>query len=335
LKRLGLALCLLQTALYVVGLGAAYVPAAQWWWPAVVTLAFPWLLAIQVLLAVAVTPLRRVWPLWVVLLGVGLLRLPAYITWHPARSGPLKVMSMNANYFGALDAGSVRENVLQAQSVLRKFQPDILCGQDYTTDSEVNNTLIHEFLGSELRLQHRTYATPSLWTYSHEPISAYRGASFPESDNSFCYSDTILGGRPVRVFNVHLQSYQFGSALPGPRRSLPRRVLRRLRTGLQMRSEQADLVAAFVQESPHPVILCGDFNDVPSSYVFRRLSAGLRDGFRRAGKGVAVTYKGPLPGLRIDYILCSPELEFTRYEHVDGPAFTDHRWVYAELRWRS
>lgn len=334
LKRGALAACLLHTCLYLVALAAAYVPAAQVWWPAMVTLAFPWILVMQLCLVLALPVLRRGWPVWLLMLAPGLWRLPSYLAWNRSAAGPLKVLSMNANYFGALDGGAVRDKVLQAQTLLGQLHPDILCGQDYTSDGHANNELVHQFVRSEMGLPHRTYATPSLWTYSREPIAGYRGASFPESYNSFCYVDTLLGGRPVRVFNVHLQSYQFGSAVPGPRRSLPLRVLRRLRSGLRMRSEQADIVAEFLRESPHPVVLCGDFNDVPSSYVYRKLSAGLQDGFRAAGRGLAVTYKGPLPGLRIDYILCSPELEFTRYEHVDGPPYMDHRWVYAELRWR-
>lgn len=332
-----MALCLCQTALYLTALLAAFVPPALFWWPAAVTLGFPFLLAGQVVAVLLLVRMasgkRAAWAFWLLLVP-GMLRMGAYAGWHGQRSGPLRVLSMNANYFGALDSGLVHDKIVQAQDRLRGLQPDVLCGQDYTTDSEPNNDFIHQFVRAELGVKHRVYCTPSLWTYSRQPISEYRGAFFPDSDNSFCYVDTTLDNKPVRVFNLHLQSYQFGAAIAGPRRSLPARAARRLRNGLQMRSQQVDIVAAFIRSSPHPVIVCGDFNDVPSSYAYSRLSSGLQDGFSAAGKGVAVTYRGPLPGLRIDYILCSPELVFTNYQHLDGPDYMDHRWVYAELRWR-
>mgnify|MGYP000267215571 FL=1 len=54
------------------------------------------------------------------------------------------------------------------------------------------------------------------------------------------------------------------------------------------RNRQADLLANAIAESPYPVIVCGDFNDTPASYVYRKISRSLQDCFLQAGR----TWKG-------------------------------------------
>jgi endonuclease/exonuclease/phosphatase (EEP) superfamily protein YafD len=55
--------------------------------------------------------------------------------------------------------------------------------------------------------------------------------------------------------------------------------------------------------SPHPVVFCGDINDVPMSYGYHMLRKGRQDAFRESGRGRGGTYVGALPSLRIDHIL--------------------------------
>jgi endonuclease/exonuclease/phosphatase family metal-dependent hydrolase len=72
-----------------------------------------------------------------------------------------------------------------------------------------------------------------------------------------------------------------------------------------MRARQAEILREHIAASPHPVIVCGDFNDTPLSYSYRLMSKGLKDSFMEKGWGLGTTYAGALPALRIDYILCS------------------------------
>ena len=69
--------------------------------------------------------------------------------------------------------------------------------------------------------------------------------------------------------------------------------------------------------SPYPIILCGDFNDTPTSYTYKQLSEGLNDSFSNAGLGIGQTYNGKFPTLRIDYILHSPEFELNSFKTTD------------------
>jgi endonuclease/exonuclease/phosphatase (EEP) superfamily protein YafD len=75
--------------------------------------------------------------------------------------------------------------------------------------------------------------------------------------------------------------------------------------------------------SPYPIILCGDFNDTPTSFTYKQLSEGLNDSFANAGLGIGQTYNGKFPALRIDYILYSPELEIVNFK-TSEVSLSDH-----------
>ncbi len=297
--------------------------SAQASWPlALLTIGFPWFY----LLALTGLARRRFFSL--LGLGLGLIHIGSFLNWHPQRPGTFRILSMNCRYFEAASVGraKVRQNIESCKPLLESMHPDAICSQDFSTSTGVENTQIEDFIKGPLGLSHDLYKVPSMATFTKTPIQRHQGTIFPSTYNCYCSADCELGGRVVRVYNLHLESYALGS---------PRNALRRLPEGIQMRSEQAEIVARDVATSPYPVILCGDFNDVPTSYVYRRVLGSLQDGFRKAGRGLSFTYQGPLPGLRIDYIFCSSELEFTGYRSVNAGDFFDHRWVLADLRWRN
>ncbi|HSI91383.1 MAG TPA: endonuclease/exonuclease/phosphatase family protein, partial [Adhaeribacter sp.] len=126
------------------------------------------------------------------------------------------------------------------------------------------------------------------------------------------FTDLKVNGDTIRVYNAHFQSnrlrredYEF---LGNPREEkekwlASKNILNRLKTGTIKRSNQVDVVASHIAASPYPVIICGDFNDPPSSYTYNRLRANLKDAFVESGRGFGNTYNGLIPLLRIDYIL--------------------------------
>jgi endonuclease/exonuclease/phosphatase (EEP) superfamily protein YafD len=98
----------------------------------------------------------------------------------------------------------------------------------------------------------------------------------------------------------------------------------------KLRATQAETLSELIAQSPYPVLLAGDLNAVPQSYVYRRAGKGLKDTFRERGWGLGVTYVGYLPGLRIDYIFASGD--FNVLDHRRGPRdFSDHRPVSSRL----
>ena len=96
--------------------------------------------------------------------------------------------------------------------------------------------------------------------------------------------------------------------------------------GMVNRAIQADIVAKEIAQSPHPVILCGDFNDVPYSYVYNLMKGELVDGFKECGQGWMYTMRGK-KRVRIDYIFHDKSLTGISYKREDL-SYSDHYPVF-------
>ncbi len=96
------------------------------------------------------------------------------------------------------------------------------------------------------------------------------------------------------------------------------------------RSRQVNVLAEHIEGCKHKVIVTGDFNDTPISYTYNRLTRKLSDSFKDAGKGIGSTYRGPLLGLRIDYVLHSAGLSAREYKTSDAGA-SDHHPVIVKF----
>lgn len=107
--------------------------------------------------------------------------------------------------------------------------------------------------------------------------------------------------------------------------------------GVEARNHQAAIIADWVKRRSEPVILMGDFNDVPGSRVHQRLvkqETGLHDTWEMLGREEnvnAFTHHG-FTGLgqngRIDWILVSRHFRITNAiiirDHFDGRYPSDH-----------
>ncbi|MBQ3914867.1 MAG: endonuclease/exonuclease/phosphatase family protein [Paludibacteraceae bacterium] len=102
---------------------------------------------------------------------------------------------------------------------------------------------------------------------------------------------------------------------------------------LVQRAEQVQIIRGEIDRSPHPVIVCGDFNDVPASYTYRHLSEGLNDAFLSTSfLRTGHTFVMRCLGVRIDYILHSDKLNAIDF-CVNRVPYSDHYPVSATLTW--
>jgi endonuclease/exonuclease/phosphatase (EEP) superfamily protein YafD len=104
-----------------------------------------------------------------------------------------------------------------------------------------------------------------------------------------------------------------------------------LKKGFVRRSKQAELVKSYIDKSPHPVIVTGDFNDTPVSYAYRKIRKGLNDSFVTSGYGAGFTYRGNYPPNRIDYILYDNNLINSFFERKKV-RYSDHYPIVAYFR---
>jgi endonuclease/exonuclease/phosphatase family metal-dependent hydrolase len=85
-----------------------------------------------------------------------------------------------------------------------------------------------------------------------------------------------------------------------------------------------------MSNSPHPFIFCADLNDIPNSYSYATVRAGMQDAFLEKGSGIGRTFLGLSPTLRIDYVFADDRFEvrqFTRRKE----RYSDHFMLVADL----
>ena len=138
--------------------------------------------------------------------------------------------------------------------------------------------------------------------------------------NSTIYADLLIENDTIRVFCSHLQSTQlnhydldFIEASNDAQTDFDAdRITNKLKMSYALRAQEADSVSIYLKKSPHPIISCGDFNDTPVSYTYRKMSENLQDAFLQKGFGIGATY-APFPFIRIDYKLFDED----KFEIVD------------------
>jgi endonuclease/exonuclease/phosphatase family metal-dependent hydrolase len=214
-----------------------------------------------------------------------------------------------------------------------KSLPDVLCIQEITSK-------FYHLLTEKLGYEYTFNLKKGTVIFSRYPIEAGGEIPFGHTSNSSLWADVRFGKKLVRVYNIHLQSNKVASTAEkvienpelddGETWRQIGGVLKRVGGATSIRAEQAQQVRAHIESSPNPVIVCGDFNDTPNSYVFAHLSKGLADTFRAKGLGIGTTFAGALPLLRIDYVLT--EKSFTTFScRVIRGGDSDHYPVVATV----
>jgi endonuclease/exonuclease/phosphatase family metal-dependent hydrolase len=234
-------------------------------------------------------------------------------------------------------------------------QPDIACFQEMVAEDSTVKKHGHmdEFLA---KLQFPGYfysynVKEDFWGHAHfgiiifsrYPIINKRTISFyPNDYNSiFQYVDILKGTDTIRVFNIHLQSLRFSRAnlkyIDDPTAEKKtaikesKSIIGKFRTGFLKRKIQADRIRAEIDKSPYPVILCGDFNDVPDSYSYHTIGKGMKNAFVEKGVGLGRTFAGISPVLRIDNIFASKSFDVLQFGRINKK-LSDHFPILADLQ---
>lgn len=214
-------------------------------------------------------------------------------------------------------------------------QPDVLCLQEWK--GEKMSKLIENTLGLPQRFRFQSTAI-----FAKYPILKGGEFTFDESTNSCVWADLKTPKGVVRIYSLHLQSNKLtltaekiatqGQINDEETWRNVRFVLSRYRKAVAIRARQAQQIADHIAKSPHPVILCGDFNDPPVSYVYNLLSKNLQDSFCKKGSGTGTTFAGSIPFLRIDYVMPDGHFKVLRHKVIHS-RISDHYPVQAAVQW--
>jgi endonuclease/exonuclease/phosphatase family metal-dependent hydrolase len=306
---------------------SVYIPPDKIWVASIFGLAYPFLFWINIgfcIFWLAVKPRYFLISLLSVLIGWGF--LSRYIQFRSKLTGTpgIKVISYNVKNFDVDGEGEAKQTADKIISFLKGKESDIICLQEVRLRSNQIFNLqqfINEFDFAEHYQYARTAYFGGIVTMTRYPIVKMGEIRFENSGNMAIFTDVAIGADTLRVFNLHLQSFQIDpnnySIIESPsltEKSDYRQIKEmgsKFRRAFKMRAEQARIVRANIDWSPYPVLVCGDFNDSPFSYTYRKVKGNLNDAFRESGSGIGQTYIGKLPSYRIDYLLFSSK--YTAY----------------------
>lgn len=160
-----------------------------------------------------------------------------------------------------------------------------------------------------------------------------------ETNNAYANQiDVEINGKPFRIINVYLQPFKFEKSmvkLNGNNEENEQKVkgvVRRLIPTFKKHQEQVEVIREALENSPYPVILAGDLNSVPNSYEYYHLSKGLKDAFVVVGRGSATSFHDYKFPLRIDYVFSSESIKPVSYKVDRSVRLSDHYPVVATFQ---
>ena len=158
------------------------------------------------------------------------------------------------------------------------------------------------------------------------------------------------GGKQLRVVNLHLRSMGMDKEDKDLYSSLTRNevdvnnrnnlnrikhsLYDKLRRAFIRHAQEAEIVRSLINNSPSNVIVCGDFNEAPSSYCYRTIRGNdLRDSFQDCGFGFTYTFNANRMYFKIDHILYRGDMEAVDWHREKVPD-SDHYPQLATFVWK-
>jgi len=262
-----------------------------------------------------------------------------------SEKGSFKVMTYNVRGLWGPSGKDSADSILR---LIGAENPDIVCLQEFNPHraqlSDEYAWLEEQYISP---LFGRTLPSDSTYTAPMVILSKYPvlRSGWISSPQTLVWADVTIGDDTVRIIDCHLRSTAIKPAdeeYIASRRflsdtaseSMMRSIVGRFRENCVLRAAQVDDILAETASVRGPRIVCGDFNDTPVSYVYARMSDGLKDAFRECGSGYSHTFRGFYNTLRIDYVLSSDRFETLTYE-VPEVDYSDHLPVVVRLRKRT
>lgn len=261
-----------------------------------------------------------------------------------APEGSVKVISYNTYGFGYGDKDSASYH--QMLEFLETCDANILCAQesDYSLGHkrDIENATAHwQYTDSVLVEQTHN----ALTIFSDYPILS-RHIVRSSSASHICVAYMLLvEGDTVCVVNSHFVSNSISSDDKETYKKLVTardeesskqdflRLCRKINEAGTARAAQADSLAAYLETlGDMPIIVCGDFNDSPLSYVHQRLVRDLNDAYTASGLGPGISYHLNQMFFRLDNILCSHHWKSYGADVRADLKMSDHYSISAYLK---
>jgi endonuclease/exonuclease/phosphatase family metal-dependent hydrolase len=357
LKGILLTINLVVVVLMLITMGGTFISPDIIVLPAYTTLFFPLTVLLNVVFVVFWAFARK-WH-FLISLVVLLLAAPQIADVFPMHFGktspaategtPVTILTYNTQMSGGL-LKHTAENPNPVIEYILNSNADIVCLQEfavspkeqYLTEKDIRQ-IFRKYPYSHIWLkQKQDWAMSGVATFSNFPIIHKYDIPFSSKYMVSISSDIVVGNDTIRLINNHLES----NKLTERDREMPielkdhfnsdklsgttLHLSRKLGSAYRTRARQADTIAAYSSGSPYPLVIVGDFNDVPASYTYTKIKGKLKDAFSETGFGLGWTLNLSIYKFRIDYVLYDPKFTVDKYK-VPQIKFSDHFPVLCKL----
>lgn len=251
-------------------------------------------------------------------------------------SDHLNVMSYNVRGFNRykwLDNKDIKKNIIK---LINESNFDIVCLQEFFVNEKDKNNAVRKL--DKHRYKHIYYTSIKkhlyygVATYSRYPIISEGSIRFKGSNNVCIYIDVEKGDKIIRIYNMYLSSYKLESNDFDDTKDESKiyRLIRKIAIANRKRSNQVDKIMAHIKKCPYETVLCGDLNDIPSSFSYGSIKDQLVDAFVTSGSGIGSTYINFFPFFRIDYIFHSSRFRSVNYRRHDIE-YSDHYPISCDI----
>ncbi|MEO6684297.1 MAG: endonuclease/exonuclease/phosphatase family protein [Ginsengibacter sp.] len=354
LINIGVIICYLATCLL------PFINTEVLWFIAILGLGFPLLFfALAGFIIFWLMYKSRWWWISLIILLIGFKQISSVFAFNSPSifslqrtPGTLRVLHWNVSNWGQgyNHDHSFRDKMFD---LVKEQQADVLCLQEFI-EPKSKNPARSNILDLKKMGYSYYYFIPSspklsdvgagIAIFSKYPMSNEEKYAFSKNKigEHLLISDVYVHGKIFRIMTMHLQSVRFDGTDydnfnqikkgKNPKLKGSRTLLSKLKRGYQFRYEQAVLVDSKIAESPYPVIITGDFNDVPNSSTYFKIKGQLQDAFLKKGTFLGRTFRFLSPTLRIDYILADKSFKVEQFKRLKVP-YSDHYGLVTDLRY--
>ena len=264
---------------------AVIINPARFALPAFFGLAYPYLLLLNIIFVIAWgVKLRKEALISAIIILIGLTHFNNYIQFGKKENGEFdfRVASYNVRLFNRWEENNKSEE--QVIALLEQDLPDIVCFQEFYPSYGLKNVeytfvdaIEYDYFFHIKLLDNSGKTSPGILTISKYPIINRGDIVHPESSSLTIFTDLVINSDTIRVYNNHLQSFRLRRmeksflAQIGADKGMNeiKSITKLLQKGFADRAAQSISVKEHIENSPYPVIVCGDFNDTPVSFSYR------------------------------------------------------------------
>lgn len=263
---------------------------------------------------------------------------PVNFTSHDSKDG-IKVTSFNV-------CGLVKAKTNDIVDYFANLKSDILCLQEvspykgrFEPFSEGMEPLYPHFAMIDRHRMER------VCVFSKYPILRKELIPIESRKNNCAAFFLDVEGDTILLLNVHFESV--GLKLKERKKveniirqkeidPKERSIARKICKAASRRARQVEMVADYLEKyKDMPVILCGDFNDVPNSYAYRRVKKYLDDCYKAKATGPGFSFNKYNMMVRIDNIFCSDDWETCSCKIDSKIGISDHYPIIATIKKRT